>query len=49
MPLERGGVVTATVANATGQSILYVIGGCHPYRPFPSLARVEAYNVATNS
>jgi N-acetylneuraminic acid mutarotase len=49
MPLERGGVVTAVVPNAVGQSILYAIGGYHPYRPYPSLARVQAYNVATNT
>ena len=49
MPVERAGVVTATVPNAAGQSILYVIGGFHPYRPFPALALVTAYNVATDT
>jgi hypothetical protein len=49
MPVERTGVVTADVPNAAGQSILYVIGGSHPYPPCPSLARVDAYNVATDS
>jgi hypothetical protein len=49
LPLERAGVATAVVPNAAGQSIVYVIGGYHPYRPFPSLARVDAYNVAANT
>ncbi len=49
MPVERSGVVTADVPNAAGQSVLYVIGGFHPYRPYPSLARVDAYDVATNT
>lgn len=49
MPLERAGVVTAMVPNAAGQSIVYAIGGYSLYRPFASLARVQAYNVATNT
>lgn len=48
-PTDYEGRVTATVPNASGQSILYVIGGFHPYPPFPARARVDAYNVATNT
>jgi len=47
MPLERHGPATATVPNASGQSILYVIGGSSAAGG--SLSRVQAYNVATNT
>ncbi len=49
MPTEGNNVVTADVPNTAGQSILYVIGGSSPNHPFSALARVEAYNVATNT
>jgi hypothetical protein len=48
MPTDFTGRMTATVPNAAGQSILYVIGGYHPHTGFPARARVDAYNVATN-
>lgn len=47
MPLERSGLATAVVTNASGQSILYAIGG--KTRTGGSLSRVQAYNVATNT
>ena len=47
-PVDRVGFVTATVLNAAGQSIVYVIGGWH-YGDSKGIALVEAYNVATNT
>jgi N-acetylneuraminic acid mutarotase len=47
--MHRNNVVTADVPNTAGQSILYVIGGSSPNHPYSALARVEAYNVATNT
>ena len=54
MPYETGWPATATVPNAAGQSILYVIGGRGSTRVVPSpfglsLDRVQAYNVSTNT
>jgi Kelch motif len=45
--IERVGLATAVVPNASGQSILYAIGG----RAITggSLGKVQAYNVATNT
>jgi N-acetylneuraminic acid mutarotase len=45
-PVDRVGFVTATVPNAAGESIVYVIGGWEYGNPPMKL--VEAYNVATN-
>jgi len=47
-PVERVEAVAATVSNAAGQSILYVIGGWIRGRG-EGLTLVEAYNVATNT
>jgi N-acetylneuraminic acid mutarotase len=47
MPSGRLDVTTAVVPNATGQSILYAIGGAGEYSF--SLDAVHAYNVATNT
>lgn len=44
---ERFDVALATVTNAAGQSVLYVIGG--EEAGGGSLTRVQAYNVATNT
>jgi N-acetylneuraminic acid mutarotase len=46
-PVDRVGFVTATVPNAAGQSIVYVIGGWE-YGDAQGMKLVEAYNVATN-
>jgi N-acetylneuraminic acid mutarotase len=45
--IERWDVATATVTNAAGQTILYVIGGSIPFGA--TLGTVHAYNVATNT
>lgn len=42
---QKGDFATAVVPNASGQSILYVIGG---RSDLPSLGKVMAYNAATN-
>jgi N-acetylneuraminic acid mutarotase len=47
MPRARGGHVTATVTNAAGQSVLYVIGG-GTSRGGLLPPTNQAYNVATN-
>jgi N-acetylneuraminic acid mutarotase len=47
MSPERSGSATASVTNAAGQSIIYVIGGASINGG--SLSRVQAYNVATNT
>lgn len=47
-PVDRVGFVTATIPNAAGESILYVIGGWQ-YGNAQGLKLVEAYNVATNA
>jgi hypothetical protein len=47
-PVDRVGFVTATVPNAAGQSIVYVIGGWN-YGNAQGKKLVEAYNVATNT
>ena len=47
MPTGRFGLAAAVVPDATGQSILYAIGGGSP--TLALLGKVEAYNVATNT
>jgi Kelch motif protein len=47
-PVDRVGFVTATVPNAAGQSIVYVVGGWN-YGNAEGKKLVEAYNVATNT
>jgi N-acetylneuraminic acid mutarotase len=47
MPFQRSGLTTAVVPNASGQSILYAIGGTSGGDA--ALSRVQAYNVATNT
>src|SRR5215213_9308778 len=55
MPSDRWGLTSAIVPNASGQSILYAIGGSSASFPQPSgpttgaLTKVQAYNAATNS
>jgi N-acetylneuraminic acid mutarotase len=46
LPITRSGPALATVTNAAGQSIVYVIGGWAGRWPN---AKVAAYNVATNT
>ena len=47
LPMTRSGHALATVTNAAGQSVVYVIGGLAAGR-WPN-AKVAAYNVATNT
>jgi N-acetylneuraminic acid mutarotase len=50
MPTPRQGLAAAVVQNASGQYILYTIGGCCGTSYTTSaLARVEAYNASTNT
>ena len=49
MPTPRRGLATAVVQNASGQYILYAIGGCCGTSGTTTLARVEAYNASTNT
>lgn len=50
MPTPRQGLATAVVQNASGQYILYAIGGCCGTSGTTyALARVEAYNASTNT
>ena len=49
MPTPRATLATAVVQNASGQYILYAIGGCCGTNHTGSLKRVEAYNASTNA
>jgi N-acetylneuraminic acid mutarotase len=53
MPSDRINTTTATVTDAQGRSVLYVIGGRHASSTAgfcsAGLGKVEAYNVSTNS
>jgi N-acetylneuraminic acid mutarotase len=46
--IERGGLATAVVQNASKQSILYALGG-RSIETGGSLGKVQAYNAATNT
>jgi N-acetylneuraminic acid mutarotase len=46
--IERGGLTTAVVQNASNQSILYAMGG-RVIETGGSLGKVQAYNAATNT
>ena len=46
--IERGGLTTAVVQNASNQSILYALGG-RVIETGGSLGKVQAYNAATNT
>jgi N-acetylneuraminic acid mutarotase len=48
MPLELLNQVSATVPNAQGQSVVYVMGG-HKASNYIPMGEVRAYNVATNT
>lgn len=49
MPTPRSGLAAAVVRNASGQYILYAIGGCcGTSQTAGALKRVEAYNASTN-
>jgi N-acetylneuraminic acid mutarotase len=46
-PIRRTGFASATMPNAAGQSVLYIIGGCE--RVTRNLDLLHKYDVATNS